>query len=686
MANIAPDGTDNTIAVNPVFGYTFGPDDFGFTDLDGGQFTSIRFDTVPQNGQILVNGDTIVEAGDVFQWVDITSLSYAPGLGASGAGFASFTFSVSDGTDFDPVPNTITFDASSPPNSPPTFGETLGGTVNFTEGGAPVVLDGAVSIFDAELAASGAYEGAVLTLERATGANPDDVFGSAQFEEQSTGTGNVKFFDGVDLNTVGTYSLVDGVLTIVFFSNATQAAVDAVLSSLTYTNTSENPPESVEIDWTFYDANDAGAPAGLSATGTTTVSVEAVNDAPVITSSASQSLVENIAGSFALRGFDAEDGDVTFTIVDGIGDGALFSIVGAPGAQSLALAAQDYEGPKQSFTVRVRVTDSGDEVTEQDITVAIENQSDADVDGDGLANALQGSDEGTEGGSMDAGAGNDLIYARGGDDWMLGGDGNDMLFGGLGADTHDGGTGIDYARYNDAAYGDLVISLIAPETNTGAAAGDTYISIEGIIGGTGNDDITGNGNANFLYGMQGNDTIDGDGGNDRVFGDGGDDELYGGVGADTVDGGVGNDVLYGGRGKDRLIGGEGDDMFVFTGISDTGVSAATRDVIADFGAGDTIDLTGIDAFTGSGGALGDQAFLTLLGPDANGSPVAFSGPQQLRYYFVGLDTATTADDITVIEGKTSPGGQTFQFQIELTGIHQLQLSADGNLISPDLPI
>lgn len=117
------------------------------------------------------------------------------------------------------------------------------------------------------------------------------------------------------------------------------------------------------------------------------------------------------------------------------------------------------------------------------------------------------------------GASNDVLYGNGVDNILSGNNGNDTLFGGLGADSLRGGDGIDYARYDDANYGNLVLSLANAAQNQGTgAAGDLYNGIEGIIAGAGNDRIGGNGFVNFLYGLGGNDIIAGNGGNDSLFG------------------------------------------------------------------------------------------------------------------------------------------------------------------------
>jgi Ca2+-binding RTX toxin-like protein len=102
--------------------------------------------------------------------------------------------------------------------------------------------------------------------------------------------------------------------------------------------------------------------------------------------------------------------------------------------------------------------------------------------------------------------GNDALYARAGNDALYGGRGIDTLNGGAGADLLDGGDGIDYADYSTSSTG-LSVNLNAPASNTGEAAGDTYVAIEGIIGSVYNDTLTGDGQHNILNGSAGNDTL-----------------------------------------------------------------------------------------------------------------------------------------------------------------------------------
>jgi Ca2+-binding RTX toxin-like protein len=58
---------------------------------------------------------------------------------------------------------------------------------------------------------------------------------------------------------------------------------------------------------------------------------------------------------------------------------------------------------------------------------------------------------------------------------------------------------------------------------------DALIGFENVVGGAGDDTITGNSLANILTGAAGNDTLNGGGGNDTLFGGDGNDLLIGGA-------------------------------------------------------------------------------------------------------------------------------------------------------------
>ncbi|TCP90673.1 serralysin [Rhizobium sp. PP-CC-2G-626] len=180
--------------------------------------------------------------------------------------------------------------------------------------------------------------------------------------------------------------------------------------------------------------------------------------------------------------------------------------------------------------------------------------------------------------NVNAGSGNDRIVGNevanflagnGGKDTLFGLNGDDILMGGAGADALDGGNGLDTASYLDATAG-ITASLLKPSGNKGFAAGDTFKSIENIIGSAFADTLTGDNAANRL---------DGSKGNDRLIG------------------GNGNDTLIGGAGSDILTGGAGADTFVYASWTESQTATKLRDTITDFSSssGDRIDLSGIDA-------------------------------------------------------------------------------------------
>lgn len=170
-------------------------------------------------------------------------------------------------------------------------------------------------------------------------------------------------------------------------------------------------------------------------------------------------------------------------------------------------------------------------------------------------------------GSGQAQDGGRMLLGGSGADTLTGGDFADTLSGGAGNDLLTGGKGNDlYITDGDARIvetADGGIDTVRSKTSFTMPNHVENLEFVGTAGawGSGNgldNVITGNDGSNNLFGRAGNDT------------------LSGGLGNDTLNGGIGNDVLTGGPGADR---------FVFT-------KGDGSDVITDFGAGDTLDLSG----------------------------------------------------------------------------------------------
>jgi hypothetical protein len=82
-----------------------------------------------------------------------------------------------------------------------------------------------------------------------------------------------------------------------------------------------------------------------------------------------------------------------------------------------------------------------------------------------------------------------------------------------------------------------------------------------LFGLEGDDSLQGSTADDWIFGDEGNDEITGADGNDKLFGGDGKDVLQGGFGSDFLYGGPGNDELYSGPGDDVLIGGKSADYF-----------------------------------------------------------------------------------------------------------------------------
>jgi len=325
---------------------------------------------------------------------------------------------------------------------------------------------------------------------------------------------------------------------------------------------------------------------------------------------------------------------------------------------------------------------------------------------------------------LNGGAWIDELSGLDGADTLRGFGGDDILAGGLGADVLDGGTGIDTTSYARATSA-VRVNLERPQVNSGEAAGDTYLSIENVVGSAFADTLNGDGGANRLEGGAGDDTLfgaDGDdwlvggagadqlnggagqngvsyagsrlevtvnlgtltatggdatgdtlrnfvnaeggSGRDTLFGDNRGNLLIGGAGRDMLDGGGGNDTLRGGAGPDQLSGGTGTDVIDYAG-SATGVTVnlATGTASGGDAQGDT--FSGIEGVTGSGEAdtlTGDGSANALSG--GGGADTIFGGE--------GNDTVIGGAGADMMDGgggidTLSYAGSTDNVQVFLEG-------------------
>ncbi|MBP7000590.1 M10 family metallopeptidase [Amaricoccus sp.] len=275
--------------------------------------------------------------------------------------------------------------------------------------------------------------------------------------------------------------------------------------------------------------------------------------------------------------------------------------------------------------------------------------------------------------------GNDTLYGEAGADYLNGGDGDDVLVGGDGNDVLDGGGGSD-AAYGEGGDDYIYAVLGTPETIDGGSGvdtldtayysfdyvvnlatgltnwiGESFLNMENLISGVGNDTLTGTSGANVIRGGAGNDVINGGGGNDQLRGEDGADTLLGGSGADNLDGGAGIDSMNGGTGNDT---------YVVDAIGDVAAEAAggggVDRVLASvnhvLGANiENLTLTGT-AIDGRGNTLANQ----LVGNASNNTLIGYGGSDVLR----GLDgNDFLAGDVGADELRGGLGADRFDFNV-----------------------
>ncbi|MFT7580389.1 MAG: Ca2+-binding RTX toxin-like protein [Myxococcota bacterium] len=290
--------------------------------------------------------------------------------------------------------------------------------------------------------------------------------------------------------------------------------------------------------------------------------------------------VEDIVGG---QGDDTLTGSNVSNVIEG-GDGA-DTLSGGPGNADCTLDVDSLKGDDGADIFdQGSAADCGDSMTggagddtatyatrTNALTITINNTAnDGETDElDNVRTDIEAIIGGTVADTITGSTGDDVITGGLGDDILSGGSGDDTFLQGAvtsGADVLNGGTGVDTVDYS-ARTADLTITTCADNAATSgnstvgdcatpndglAAEADNVINVEGIIAGSGDDNITGCELDEVLEGKAGADTIAGGGGADSIFGDDDDDVLSGGDGDDYLDGGA--DGLAGDTGD----GGAGD--------------------------------------------------------------------------------------------------------------------------------
>ena len=377
---------------------------------------------------------------------------------------------------------------------------------------------------------------------------------------------------------------------------------------------------------------DADASSDVALAGIELVTLAGDTGADTLSGAGGTGLGSAFAGDMTIDGAGGADtltGGGGDDVINGGADGATEAINGGAGSDTAS-----YVGSAAvDVNLQTGATNGGDAAN--DTLTSIENllgSSNVDtLTGDNSANVIDG------------GAG----------------DVNDTLSGGSGTDT------VSYASISAAVTVNLATTSAQDTINAGS---DTISGFENLIGGDGNDTLTGDNNANVIEGGAGNDVIAGGSGSDTASyagassavtvnlattssqntgGAGSDtlgaiENLAGGEAGDTLTGDAGNNVITGGPSDDTIVGAAGDDTLAGEGGTDTVSYAGTS-------AGITVNLTTSTA-QNTGGAGTDtlatfenvtgSSFDDVLSGDANANVLLGGDGNDRLAGLAGNDTVT----------------------------------------------
>ena len=475
-----------------------------------------------------------------------------------------------------------------------------------------------------------------------------------------------------------------GVLNVIIVGISSNTHAQQILDALVYRNASQNPTVG-DRTVTVVSIADNGGGSNLTAVNvSTTVTVSAVNDAPVAVNDVNIT-AETVAvsGTVFANDSDVDGPALVVSAVNGSAASVGMQITLPSGALLTLNADGTYSyDPNGAFAYIPGPSSGSPNQTATDtFSYTLANGNTATV-----TITITGQD--TEGDVVTGGSGDDVLTSGGGDDTFVGGGGNDTLTGGAGKDTAD---------YTNAASGVVAGLNTGTADDDGDGGVDTLIEIENLTGSAFNDTLTGAAGENALSGGGGYDVLVGLGGNDALYGGtGAANEMYGGEGDDTyyvdandtvieeadeghdtvittlnafmlganfedltyagsgnfqgrgneldnvLTGAAGDDILNGGGGHDRLVGGLGNDTASYVTAAAGIVADLAANAVSNDGDGASDILTSIENLTGSAfndRLSGDGSANRLDGGDGDDVLIGRGGNDVLR----GGDGVDTAD-------------------------------------------
>lgn len=415
--NSAPTSADATQSTDYNSSYTFQVSDFAFSDTDSRDtLQEITIRTLPVEGDLYLNSTAITAVDTTVTLAELSAgnLIFTPDNGGTGDNYASFTFTVNDGSDDSVATNTMTLNVGAAPtsNPTPTPAPTPTPTPTPTPEPEPETVDGVTINREQETNA----QGDSITVIRV-----DPVPQDRQDTDTTTTQADLPlhFADDEAQQVVTRISLPNGV-GVQARANEDARAHNQNLDLIELIR---------ETAGTDEDDNDEMQALGQ-------------NFLDQLGDSREQVWVNQIDLEQS-NNRDNEDEPIILT--------------GSPDDND--------QGYQEAIVINMRQLPSGTQLVLNDIEFAVIVGEDKVIRGGDGANTVfagAGSQDivlGADDDELHGGAGNDIVGSKGGNDLLNGDDGDDLVVGGFGHDTLNGGDGNDQLQGGQQEAGQFTFSL-----------------------------------------------------------------------------------------------------------------------------------------------------------------------------------------------------------------------------------
>lgn len=671
--NDAPSGSNNTVTTQEDTNYVFKAADFGFSDVDGNNFSGVYISSLPSGGQLIINNGTTITPVDlntVVNIADINSgfLQFRPDDNQNkiGSAYSSFTFQVEDdggtdngGSNRDPIPNTLSINVT-PVNDRPVAKDVILADPKYTGYGTPKYY----AISNLFNTTNGNFNDSTDQISGGSSANSFlgvAIVGNAA----TTAQGQWQYLAGRTWTNIGSVS----------DTNALTLAPTTQIRFLPATGFTGTPGAlSVRV---IDNNNGAGTAFGTLTNGQRLNLNGKSSGLTSPTSAISNPVTINTKGTVNTPPVINELDKKSFhTLPSASGSVTDFVISDKVNPVGVSATLVDAEAFKIGGTLKVTLDSAnfyfGGDTTRESIGFG----SRVTVNSVNNTLSIGGQTIGTftlaaDGGTLDITFTKQLTPA-------------------------EANTLIQNITYGINEHQGLrKLSFIANDSEVNSNRAEVYIQVsktpwkpdnhligdvsgqprsDTITGTFKNDLINGKGANDALYGHEGNDLIiseggvsilDGDVDNDTLIGSydsdvmrgaDGDDLLIGNGGNDRMSGGSGNDILVGGTGGDSLLGDSGADYFVYPDSKDSlfnpNPNSGSYDYIMDFNSAEGDKIVTRTQVTevidgGTISSLNEISTATVLSSLGVGEAAVFILTNTPTQYFLAINQSEIGFDATV---------------------------------------